>query len=341
MFSSKALLTAVAMMLAGSGVIRAADRLAANDWLAGTPLYLEVTLPEAQEPGDASLFLLAQLEQPLPPPQVETKRIQPGAEEQVQEPGLEAADLGPQILLQRYPHARRFEVSSDSQYLYTSNVLLTDGDIIAHKADSLWYQTFTGSYTLPQWAGLSAKVYAQYALVRYQDSSQFDFDGNTAGLSLGYSVKDWFTLYGDFSAEREYFRQGDNEFFKMFDTRAGIWRRQTVSSKVFLYYGYQFDWRAASPSELTRADDAFYGGVNVTLLDRLTGDLFYRFRVQEYLQTSRTDLDHLVSLTVTYAVTRYISLRTYAAYGSNDSNVTGRDYTVFNGGVGMNLLVKF
>ena len=70
-------------------------------------------------------------------------------------------------------------------------------------------------------------------------------------------------------------------------------------------------------------------------------DLFYRFRVQEYLQTNRTDLDHLVSLTVTYSVTRYISLRTYAAYGSNNSDVVGRNYAVFDGGLGLNLLVKF
>ena len=72
--------------------------------------------------------------------------------------------------------------------------------------------------------------------------------------------------------------------------------------------------------ELTRADNAFYGGFNMTLLDRLTGDLFYRFRVQEYLQTSRTDLDHLVSLTVTYAVTRYISHELRGYFMTNDSN---------------------
>jgi hypothetical protein len=88
-------------------------------------------------------------------------------------------------------------------------------------------------------------------------------------------------------------------------------------------------------------DNAGYVALNVALLDNLTAQLFYRARVRQYLQDNRTDLDHIAAFTLSYAFNDYISARLIATYGRNNSSLSANDYTVFNGGVGLNVLLKF
>jgi hypothetical protein len=96
-------------------------------------------------------------------------------------------------------------------------------------------QTFEASVS-PRWIEkLTSTVCLRYLLARYNDLTAFDYQGETAGFTLGYPVKDWFYLYGGWSATRLYFRQDEAEFFKMFDAQIGIWRRQPLLKHATLF----------------------------------------------------------------------------------------------------------
>jgi hypothetical protein len=158
---------------------------------------------------------------------------------------------------------------------------------------------------------------------------------------LSYPICDHLNAYGGFSASRLYLTGKENAFFKFFDTTFGLWRGQQVCKPVWLYCGYQLDWRPSSPSEFTRVDNAGYVGANLALLRKLTLQLLYRLRVQEYLQANRTDIDHLLSAALVYAFNDYVSVRAITEYGDNESDVPGLDYHVFSAGGGLNLSVRF
>jgi hypothetical protein len=253
----------------------------------------------------------------------------------------EGDELGSQSILRSRRRPRMFRAYSDTQYLYDSNVLLADGDFILRGSDAVFIQDFGALFSPALIEPLASSLYYHHNLVRYDDFSQFDFDADTGGLHLGLPVKDLFTIYGDFSASRYYFREHGSEFYKYFDGELGLGREQRLGRRTSLLYGYQLDWRPSSPSDLTRIDNAGYVGVSLGLMDKLTSHFLYRIRVREYYQASHTDLDHLLNLTLAYSFNDSITARLFVTYGINNSTVSIRDYTVFNGGGGLNLSIRF
>ena len=106
-------------------------------------------------------------------------------------------------------------------------------------------------------------------------------------------------------------------------------------------YGYQLDWLPAHPSTSTRVYNALSGSLGVKITEQLLAQLYYRLRDQEYLQTTRNDLDHLVYLTFSYTYNQYLAARVYGSYGDSTSNLSDKDYRVLNGGGGLALSLKF
>jgi hypothetical protein len=253
----------------------------------------------------------------------------------------QTGDLGRQILLRRRPRRRMFQVYSDTQLGYSSNVLLADDVTTPRQEDTFVMQTFEASFSPRLVRKLKTTFYVREQLVRYDDLSPFDFDSQTVGLNLARPVKTYFTIYGGFAAKRAYFRATDSEFFKMYDTHIGLYREQPVGRMGALFYGYQLDWRESSPSALARVDNAGYWGVNLVVIDKLTAQVLYRIRGQEYLQADRTDFDHQVNFALIYGFSEYVRARAFFSYYSNDSNIPTRDFHGFTTGGGLYLSVKF
>jgi len=233
-----------------------------------------------------------------------------------------------------------FQVTSDTQYLYDSNVLLTDGDFIQEADDAVFLQTFGVGFTPPLSAQLKTTLYWQHDLVRYDALSKFDFDDDLVGLRLGHPVKEWFTLYGGVSGGRYVFREG-GEFLKFLDVQLGLARDEPLTRRLGLVYGYQFDARPSSPSELTRLDNALYAGLSLGVLERLTAQLAYRIRVRDYLQADRVDLDQLISFGLVYSFSNWASVRVSAGYARNNSSSNDFDYQAFTAGGAFNLTLRF
>jgi hypothetical protein len=269
----------------------------------------------------------------LSPSQKESQFLKP--------PSSELPELGRQALLQEEPRPRLFQVFSDTQCLYDSNILLTDGEIIETGDDAVSIESLGATFSPHLLRGLGSTLYFRHDIVRYNQFSKFDFDEDTGGLSLSYPVDDLFLLYGGFGAGRYYFRAGGHEFFKFYDTYIGLGRELRLSNRALLTYGYHLDWRPSSPSPLTRIDNALYLGLDFAVMDKLTAQLFYRLRLREYLQVNRTDVDNLVALTLTYAFNDYVSVRVFATYAEDNSNLRVHEYSVFNAGGGLNFSFRF
>lgn len=248
------------------------------------------------------------------------------------------ADLGPQVLLERRTRATKFQVYSDSQFFYNSNVQLTPTFQVG---DGIFFETLGASFTPQLLPHLTSSLYARHQFLRYTTHSELNFDAQTLGLSLRYPVKDWFMLYGGFSANRLYLSSTDAEFYKDCVTEIGLWRSHALNRRTAWYYGYQADWLAASPAKENQLQHALFTGLNLRLSDKLSGQLVYRLRGHQYLSRSRSDLDHLVALSLAYKVCKYASVNLYGTYGDNSSSLPQFDYRVFNAGGGLNLSVKF
>ena len=284
--------------------------------------------------------------EPMPSPATQTSG------DESSPPTNDVDELGQLVLLQTAPAHKVFRATSDTQYLYTSNrLLLPDSGIFPATSDALLFQTFELSVSPQLLDKLITTIFIRQQLARYYRDDQLNFDAQAAGLQLAYPVQHWFTAYGGFSASRMFFDDGDKEFFKMYDTQFGVYRSDAICSHASLFYGYQVDWRPSSPSILDSVNNSLYAGLNVTLLQKLTGQVLYRLSVQDYQQPTRSaiggplldrsDLNNMVSVSLTYAFCDYLSVRGYFDYVHNDSNVSTRDYAVVDGGGGLTVSVRF
>ncbi len=272
---------------------------------------------------------------PLGPWSVEEAEI---GQQQESAESTEGGELGPQQILVPGPAMHPFLVYSQTDYLFDSNILLLDKD---PESDGLLYQTFGISYTARPTDRLTMTLFANYQLIRYTEHDELDFDANNVGFSLSRPIGNFCTMYGGFQASRLYLSDGNDEFYKSFDTTFGLWRGQTVGESGWLYYGYQLDWLPSSPSEFDRVDNAGYVGYKFFPTEKLTVQLLYRIRVDAYLNTDRTDLNNLVSVSANYAFNDFVGIHAYVEYSNNISDASGFDYNVFDSGGGLILQINF
>lgn len=285
----------------------------------------------AQEPQSR---LVDQLHPPQPWPIRETDLEARG---EAVDPA-EGGDLGRQVLLRRHPAARPWRVSSTSDFLYHSNILLLEQGRLD---DGVFQQTLEAAWS-PRWSpDWLATVYARYILVRYTDHDDLDFDGNEVGASVSYRLPHQFNLYGGLRALRLYLSDGNDEFFKGIDLAAGIWRGHAWWDRTWFFYGYQLDWRPTSPGRLDRVDNAGFVGLKFFPTSQWQLQLLYRLRWEEYLQDSRSDLNQLLSLSAAYEFNDFITIRAAGEYGWNHSSAPNFDYHHLAGGGSLRLQIRF
>jgi hypothetical protein len=63
--------------------------------------------------------------------------------------------------------------------------------------------------------------------------------------------------------------------------------------------------------------------------------------LREYFQSSRTDLDYLLSAALNCTFNRYVMVRAYATYAYNNSNQPEFRYSVDNLGAALDLSIRF
>ncbi|MBI5397503.1 MAG: hypothetical protein HZA91_19575 [Verrucomicrobia bacterium] len=266
-----------------------------------------------------------------------------GAPSQAQQPGLgvkpieDDEEIGRQFLLKRRAGVPQFSFTGDAQYYYTSNRLLTENDT---KGDLVFVGT-AGLAWNPTWIkGVTGSVFARQQFFRYNTQDDIDFDATSFGFNAGTQVETWFNLSGGYSVTRLITRETEDEFYKEGDVSLMLHRVQMFGQRVAVPYGYTFDFFHASPGEFTRVTHGIFTGVNWAPAAKLMVQFIYRFQLEDYQSATREDMAHIVSASVMYTFTPWASARIFTSYTSNNSSIP-RDYDVANGGVGVNLVLRF
>jgi hypothetical protein len=283
----------------------------------------------AQEPQRREL---ERLELPLPPAPKEEVTPELTPEE------AEEDELGIQQLLRRIPRPPWISLSSDSQIVYVSNVLLSPSD---RENDVLFAQTFELAVTPPRMKNPSLRLFGRQQFFRYDDFSRLDFDAETVGLLLSHAVNENVTIYGGYSGLWLNRRWWGSQFYREGGARAGVLLTKIVGNRVGFFGGAQFDYYHAHPNAFDRHTYYAILGSRVALTRRVLAESFYRLQFEDYKNSPREDFRHLLGAALVYNISPYASARAVVSHVWNESTDNLRDYRVFNGGGALNLSVKF
>ncbi len=270
----------------------------------------------------------------------------------------ENEDVGPQRILQVKPRRKYVEAGADSQYFYTSNVLLTkDGTDSAlfvntvHLALAPDAYEVKGGYLSPR-VGFRNQWY-NYGLDGHRNNwDAFDFDGQTLFGEVPYRFLDnWIGLVS-MDATRLLDQHSYSEFYKELAPGWGIQRLFPINDHQMIslsYRGYYHLSTVAGPMPSNandRYDHMFGVSYGLEILPRLFLQPYYRFQLTQYTEhlgpLSGRDIIHSVGATLSYWFNSWSGVRTFINYEHKKSNdpVTS-SYEKFDAGGGVSLLVRF
>lgn len=256
---------------------------------------------------------------------------------QVMLPQIEDEEIGKQFLLKRRIAIPQFSISGDAQYFYTSNPRLLDQGA----SDDL---LFVGSSTLawnPTWLkGAVGSVFVRQQFFRYNSNSDMDFNSTAFGMVVGTSVKDWFNVSYGYTATRLESRPTGDSFYDEGDVSVILSRTEKLGQRFTLPYGYTVDYFHTSPGSFNRVTHGIFTGLNCAITPKLLGQFFYRFQYEDYNDIAREDRAHVLSITLTYYITNWASVRTFASWSTNKSTID-RNYDAINSGLGASLTWRF
>lgn len=252
-------------------------------------------------------------------------------------PEAEDEEIGRQFLLRRRVAIPQFSISGDAQYFYTSNPRLLEGDA----SDDFLFVTSSTVAWNPTWIkGANVSVFARQQFFRYNSSSDMDFNSTAFGLNIGTAVRDWFNVNYGYTATRLESRPTGDSFYDEGNVSTMFSRNETLGQRLSLPYGYTMDYFHASPGAFNRITHGIFTGLNCAITPKLLGQFFYRFQYEDYNDISREDRSHVLSITLTYFITDWASVRAFASWSTNKSTID-RSYDSLNSGIGASLVWKF
>jgi hypothetical protein len=291
-----------------------------------------------------------QLQQPLPGLNTATNapEIYPG----------ENADTGPQRILRLAPRPDYFSVLLDSQVFYSDNANFAQGSAIIGSA--VFVNTAQIAFTPPEMKlgpgkfAPAAGFISQWYNYGNNQMTSLDFDAQTAFISGRYSLDNWqFGLGGNYT--RLLSQGGYDQTYSEWLPALTAQRIFQVNDNLLFVIGNQVDYHFTSvpptPGTSTEINNRFDDAVSLTLSWQITHQLvlqpYYRFQYSNYrydtLQTSdRNDYLNSFGVTLSYYVSKNLSLRTFFNYNikrSDDSFTPA--YHEYNGGGGAALNFAF
>lgn len=275
----------------------------------------------------------------------------------------ESDDVGPQFIVQSKPRRKWVEATADSQYYYTSNMLLTeqmpiDTTILVSTVQVALAPTpFDVGQTGDQFAPRLGYRYQWYNYGMDKTSNQlnnFDFDVQTVFADLRYKFKDnWYVAAG-FEWNRLLAHEGPvsdySEFYKEYDPSWTIGKYFPISDSMALSVEYQgiYHFTVVDPIPAQNLNDRVDHAVRVSFTQELIPNLYLqpyaRFMYTDYVNVNGSRNDYLttVGTAFTYAINSWSSIRTFISYDYKQSDdVLFPDYTNFNAGGGLTLNFSF
>lgn len=270
----------------------------------------------------------------------------------------ENEDVGPQAILRLHQRRTLFDVSADSQYIYTDNNRLTEDNRIdtALAINTLQFALAPTAYAVgpgefsPR-LGFRSQWY-NYGLGVGESEDVLDFNAQTVFLGLLYQYnRKW-----DFGGGLDYTRLLDqdhyNEFYTEFTPHLFAQRYFPIRENLTFAASWQGMYHFTSVDPLPRSDvnDRLDNTLGLTLtyqpLDKLMLQPFYRFQHTYYpdtaFNTDRHDFFNIVGAAGSYFFTRQFAARIFATgtFRESDDSFTS-SYQKFDAGLGAFLVFRF
>ena len=282
----------------------------------------------------------------------------------------EAVDVGPQYILSSRPKRRWLEVNFDLQYSYTDNMFFSEPSAGSTVGSTLMTTSAQIALTSPEWNVAQGKLKArggyQYIWMNYAISgaridpttgfrkSDNDFDAPTASADLTQTWKhwqaqvgvDWVRLLSHQPAYNSY-----TEFYRDYDLRWSVSRVFELGQKHSLVAGYLGSQHMTEVDPTPglndsgrndRTDHTFLVGYTFQVTPRLAVQPSYRFQLVRYSHGDRLDHLHTVTGSASFALTRWLFVRTHGAYELRDSSdVLVPDYRKWDVGLSLSAMFRF
>jgi hypothetical protein len=251
------------------------------------------------------------------------------------------ADLGDQQVLVPDDRYKAFTLFSNVSEFYTTNAALSHGD---EQAD--WFTAMQfGAAWVPRITGnLFGEATALQQLFRYANLSGLSFNSLDLGAGLIYVLRELedLSVFARYNYNLLTNASSDSSTFYQQTIRLGLNKpfvfSRAHSANVGLVADLNLDgW----PRYALRNRFALLTGYNVNLTRLLRADLFYQIGYFPFVESSRQDLNQLVSLGFTMNFTPGFSINTSVSGGFNSSTESFYSYSVLNTGVGVSATYRF
>lgn len=240
-------------------------------------------------------------------------------------------DLGVQQLLRQQIKYKAFSVFGDVAGLYTTNVALASEGA---EDDFFIIGTVGGSWTPQVTEGLFVDVSANQQFYRYNEFDALDFNSTNAGVGVTYVAKDLENLISFVRYNYNILTDTEDweEIFSEHTVQVGTvfpWqldRAQRVTAGIDATFGW------ADPDDSQRNEYAFQTGYDARISRWFSLSLFYRVAFNDYTTSGRDDLNQNFSLTASFLITDWMTVRATTSAGINSSNQDVFDYDVLTPG---------
>lgn len=264
-------------------------------------------------------------------------------------PSLGDSDLGEQVILRRQQSRSTVLRAQADAFLFWSNNVgsvesneeegwITGGSVSARLKRQLRPNLFFDAYA--------------YQDAYFYDKNNLDFQSTEFGAGLIAKVPwvEGLTVYGRYEF---LYVHSDNPFVTFLNPkdevdsryhRLRIGGHKAIFSKprhlVALSSNGRWDFDASSGAARRRQ---LSGRLSYTWTanDRLQFTGYYRLSYRDYLSSGREDWNNYFGIEAKYSINDWAQLYGSVIYGTNESNVAGRDYEALQGGLGFGLRASF
>jgi hypothetical protein len=250
-------------------------------------------------------------------------------------------DLGDQRILVPDDRYKAFTLFSNISEFYTTNAALSNGN-----EQSDWFTAMQfGAAWVPRITGnLFGEATAMQQLFRYANLSGLSFNSLDLGAGLIYVLRelDDLSVFARYNYNLLTNAASDSSTFYQQTIRLGLNKpfvfSRAHSANIGLVADINLDgW----PRYALRNRFALLTGYTVNLTRLLQANLFYQIGYFPFVESSRQDLNQLVSLGLSLNLSPRFSINTSVSGGFNSSTESFYSYSVLNTGVGVSANYKF
>ena len=226
-------------------------------------------------------------------------------------------------------------MSSVQTFFFTDNVFLTETNARSSPAWNGRFRLSFVPYSTYQW---TPRIGLEHHLVRYDDQSSEDFEGQTLSLSSRLDLTEEKTWFWDASlslTRLESARASSGEFYRQasFANSLACFKRLSQKRPLYFLGAYDITWRQASPGIFDRLDYGLTLNLIYCPKSQLSIQPFIRPALHLYTtdtatERNRHDFNLSAGMSMAWTPCRNFSFSSAVAWTRNDSNAAAKDYSV-------------